>query len=280
MDKTRVLIIEDESITALEIQKKLETWGYHVVGVAGSGEDAIEIARENKLDLILADIILKGDMDGVEAIEHIYEITDAPVIYLTAHADEKTFERAKETKPAGYVIKPYDEKELAFNMEIALYNRKVKSRVEESEERLKGLNQFMLISSKAMTSSMRIEDTAGFLKEFARFFQSNIHPRFRKDLQISENTMRSDEELLEDYLKWLHQFFKNMGYTVDIKDDSLLVNRCFWGTHKNDNKTFCLMCKAMTELSFKWTGLPGRVRHDSGVGLNSPTCVFSFGDEE
>ena len=85
MDKTRVLIIEDESITALEIQKKLETWGYHVVGVAGSGEDAIEIARENKLDLILADIILKGEMDGVEAIEHIYEITDAPVIYLTAH---------------------------------------------------------------------------------------------------------------------------------------------------------------------------------------------------
>ncbi|KAF5086715.1 methanogen output domain 1-containing protein [Methanobacterium aggregans] len=279
MDNTRVLIIEDESITALEIHKKLETWGYHVVGVAGSGEEAVEIARENRLDLILADIILKGDMDGVEAIEQIYEITDAPVIYLTAHADESTFKRAKETKPAGYVIKPYDEKELAFNMEIALYNRKVKSRVEESEERLKAMNQFLHISSRAMTSSMRIEDTAGFLKEFARFFQSNIHSRFRKDL-LSENSMRSDEELLEDYLEWVSQFFTNLGYKVDTQDNSLLVNQCFWGSRRGDNKTFCLMCKAMTELSFKWTGLPGHVEHESGLGLNHPTCVFRFEVEE
>ena len=67
----KVLVIEDENITALEIQNKLENWGYEVVGLAGSGEEAIEIANENGLDLILADIVLRGDMDGIDAVDHI-----------------------------------------------------------------------------------------------------------------------------------------------------------------------------------------------------------------
>ena len=87
----KILVIEDENITALEIQNKLESWGYEVVGLAGSGEEAIKIANEKGTDLILADIVLRGDMDGIDAVNRISNRYDVPVIYLTAHADGDTF---------------------------------------------------------------------------------------------------------------------------------------------------------------------------------------------
>ena len=119
----KILVIEDENITALEIQTKLESWGYDVVGLAGSGEDAIRIANEKGTDLILADIVLRGDMDGIDAVERISQRFDVPIIYLTAHADGDTFERAKLTKPSGYCIKPFDDTELKYGIEIALLRR-------------------------------------------------------------------------------------------------------------------------------------------------------------
>ncbi|VVB65235.1 Chemotaxis protein CheY [uncultured archaeon] len=121
MTNANVLIVEDEGILAIELKEKLERLCYNVPSIASSGEEAIEMALRYKPDLILMDIVLKGEMDGIGAANKIRSILKVPVIYLTAYADNDTVNRAKTTEPFGYLIKPYNEKELQIALEMALY---------------------------------------------------------------------------------------------------------------------------------------------------------------
>ena len=102
----------------------LKNLGYTVTGVASSGEDAISKAESTFPDVVLMDIMLKGDMDGVEAAREIRERFDVPVVYLTAYSDNNILERAKRTEPFGYIIKPFDEKDLYSSIEIALHRQR------------------------------------------------------------------------------------------------------------------------------------------------------------
>ncbi len=131
----RILIVEDETIVALDLQNSLKILGYDVAGTAASGEDAVAKAKESHPDLVLMDIILKGRMDGVQAAELIRSQLNIPVIFLTAFADENTLQRAKVTEPFGYMIKPFEERELRSHIEIALYKHRMEKRLRESEER-------------------------------------------------------------------------------------------------------------------------------------------------
>ncbi len=131
----RILVVEDESIVALDIKNSLNILGYEVVGHASSGEDAIARAMETRPDLVLMDIILKGEMDGIQAAETIRARLDVPVIFLTACADDKTLNRAKVTEPFGYLLKPFEEWELHGHIEIALYKHNIERKLRESEER-------------------------------------------------------------------------------------------------------------------------------------------------
>ena len=119
MAKTKILVVEDETITAKDMQKMLNDLGYDVSAIAASGEEAIKNAEENTPDLILMDIILKG-MDGIEAAGKIHDHFDIPIIYFTAFMDEERLERTKNTEPFGYIIKPYVEEELRPTIEMAL----------------------------------------------------------------------------------------------------------------------------------------------------------------
>ncbi len=121
MPQANILIVEDEPIVAKDIQVSLQRLGYHVPATATSGEDAIRKTRESQPDLILMDIVLKGQMDGVETVKQIRKQCDVPVIYLTAYADDHTLERAKVTSPAGYMLKPYQPNELRTTIELALH---------------------------------------------------------------------------------------------------------------------------------------------------------------
>ena len=111
MDTTQVLVVEDEGVVALDIQSRLAKLGYTVLAVVDSGEEAVRKATEVRPDLVLMDVRLKGEMDGVEAAERIRADLDIPVIYLTAYADEPTVQRAKVTEPFGYLRKPLVERE-------------------------------------------------------------------------------------------------------------------------------------------------------------------------
>ncbi len=121
MTDERVLIVEDEGILAIELKEKLEKLGYNVPATASTGAEAIELAANHRPDLILMDIVLKGDMDGIEAAGKIHSTLKVPIIYLTAYADDGTVKRAKVTEPFGYLVKPYNEKELQIALEMALY---------------------------------------------------------------------------------------------------------------------------------------------------------------
>jgi PAS domain S-box-containing protein len=136
---TKILIVEDEAITAMDIQKALENSGFEVVSIASMGNEAIQKAGELKPDLVLMDITLKGRMDGVVVAEKIMSLFDIPVIYLTAFSDEETFKRAKLTKPYGFITKPINYNELRGSIEIALYKHKLDKKLKESEVRYRSL---------------------------------------------------------------------------------------------------------------------------------------------
>jgi PAS domain S-box-containing protein len=133
MAQVRVLVVEDESVVAKDIQWSLRSLGYNICGWASSGEEALEKVGVLKPDLVLMDIVLKGGVDGVEAAEYIRTNFDIPVVYLTAYADEHTLQRAKVTEPFGYILKPFEERELHTTIEVALYKHKMEKRIKESQ---------------------------------------------------------------------------------------------------------------------------------------------------
>lgn len=124
MSQENILIVEDETITALDIRQSLIRSGYNVVGVAISGPEAIVLAAQTAPDLILMDIRLKGEMDGIEAAVEIRTKANTPVIFLTAYADRSTLQRAKEAEPFAYLLKPFEEAVLATTIEIALHKHR------------------------------------------------------------------------------------------------------------------------------------------------------------
>jgi PAS domain S-box-containing protein/putative nucleotidyltransferase with HDIG domain len=129
----RVLVVEDESVVSKDIQESLKGLGYTVCGTASAGEEAIRKAESLQPDLVLMDIVLKGDIDGVEAAETIRSRFHVPVIYLTAYSDEHTLNRAKVTEPSGYILKPFDERELHTTIEVAMYRHTMQKKLKESE---------------------------------------------------------------------------------------------------------------------------------------------------
>jgi PAS domain S-box-containing protein len=135
----RILIVEDEIITAKDIKECLQDNGYIVPAMVSSGEEAIRMAKKENPDLVLMDIMLKGEMDGIETARQIHSISNIPVVYLTAYSDKNILERAKITEPFGYILKPFNERELQINIEIALYKHKMERELRESEQWLASL---------------------------------------------------------------------------------------------------------------------------------------------
>ncbi len=132
MAKAQILVVEDDNIVVMELRDRLQGMGYAVCAVASYGEEAIQKAGEARPDLVLMNIRLKGDMDGIEATKEISARFDIPVVYLTALTDENTLQRAKLTEHYGYISKPFDERELQTAIETAL-NRHGGGKLDESE---------------------------------------------------------------------------------------------------------------------------------------------------
>lgn len=139
---TNILIVEDESIVRKDIERSLTKLGYNVVAQADNGEKAIELALEHKPEIALMDIMLKGDMTGIEAAGKIKEAINIPVIFLTAYADEATLNKAKITEPHGYILKPFKEIDLHTTIEMALHKHKKEQELRVENELLRSLQSF------------------------------------------------------------------------------------------------------------------------------------------
>ena len=217
--RSRLLIVEDEGIVALNIQTRLEGLGYNVVASVSSGEEAIEVAGKTRPDLILMDIKLDGKVDGIEAAAEIRRLFQLPVVYLTAYTNDETLNRAKLTEPYGYILKPFEARDLCTTIEVALYKYQMEQQLREREQWLattlksigdgvittdtEGLVTFMNPVAEALTR-WRLEEVIG--NDLTRVFQT-----------INEKTRAVVENPV---LLALQQ-----GITVGLENHTLLVTK-------------------------------------------------------
>ncbi len=143
MSKSRIMIVEDEAIVAEAIKSSLKKMNYDIASIVRTGEMAIENAGRDRPDVILMDIRLKGEMDGIEAAEIIRSDFGIPVIFLTAYSDEGRLKRAKLTIPFGYIVKPFKDRDLKITIELALYAAKVDAERKQAEEALRKSEMFL-----------------------------------------------------------------------------------------------------------------------------------------
>ena len=149
MNGQRILVVEDETIIAKEIEYSLKELGYEVLDVVSTGEDAVRMALDARPDLVIMDIMLAGDMDGTQAAVQIRKKTHIPVIFSTAYTDQDTLERVKPTAPYGYLIKPFDQTELRITLETALYRSGMEHRLRVSEARLNQAHKLEAVGTLA-----------------------------------------------------------------------------------------------------------------------------------
>lgn len=136
MNSEKIMVVEDEWVVADQLCRNLEDLGYKVCSTASSGDEAIRKVEADSPDLILMDIVLKGKMDGIETAERINSQFNIPMIYLTAYTNQEYIERAKQTKPFSYLVKPFNQKELYANIEMALHNHLVDKEIKDYLDRL------------------------------------------------------------------------------------------------------------------------------------------------
>lgn len=172
MTTSRILLVEDETLVALSVQRTLQNWGYEVPVVIAYGEDALQKTAEFQPDLILMDINLAGVLDGIAAAEQILARHDIPIIYLTAYADPCTLERTKTTSPYGYLLKPFNDRELQATIEATLHRHQIEKALRKSEKNFRILvNALPLpvcifrLSGELMYMNQAVEQLLGYTRE-------------------------------------------------------------------------------------------------------------------
>jgi PAS domain S-box-containing protein len=158
----QILVVEDEMIVAQSIKNVLQEFHHTVIGMAATGEEAIALAFGERPELVFMDVKLRGKMDGVEAAKCIMEDFDIPVVFMTAHSDDETIQRIKETYPYGYILKPFEPNDLRLAIEIALFRHLMIKRLRESEERYRIVSE--IISD--FTISYRVDENGTVSQEW------------------------------------------------------------------------------------------------------------------
>ncbi len=195
----KILVTEDEGIVAADIEDRLRSLGYQVTATCSSGAEALQKIAETKPDLVLMDIMIQGDMDGIETARHVREDFGIPVIFLTAYSDDATFERAKITEPFGYLLKPFEERELRTNIEMALYKHAMEKERDRLVAELKeALNAVKLLSGllPICASCKKIRDDNGYWSEVENYISEHSDADFTHGYCPDCAT-----QMLEGYLK-------------------------------------------------------------------------------
>lgn len=208
MKQKRILLVEDEAITAMRIKSSLENMGYAVTSTVFSGEEALAHIEEDRPDLVLMDIVLDGQMDGIETAMEIRSRFKIPVVYLTAHSKESMLKRIKTTEPFGYIIKPFDEGELRAVVEIAFYKH-------ETEQSLKKHKEQLEAAVKSRTAELesavkRLQTAEKDLRSYARELEESnttlkvlLKQRESDERQFQDNMLANIKHLIMPYIEKL-----------------------------------------------------------------------------
>ncbi len=181
MDRPRVMIVEDEGIVALQIKTSLEQRGYPVAGVFATGEEALAKVAVTAPDLVLMDMKLQGELDGIETARLLRERHDLPVIFLTAHSEESTIERAKRAEPYGYILKPFNVQELCIAVEVAHHKHQVDREKDLLAKELRAaLDRVKLLSGllPICASCKRIRNDEGYWIQIERYIRDHSEAEF------------------------------------------------------------------------------------------------------
>lgn len=224
-DQISILIVEDEAIIALHLQHLLENFGYRVLASASSGREAIDKAERYAPDLILMDISLEGDMDGIQAATRILESRPTPVIYMTSYADPRTFQRAKGTDPFGYILKPVDEQELYTALELALLRQRKEKSLIKAEDwyplagriymdgfwHWNALTDELFFSPRSRSVlGIETDDGPQSLRDFIALVHPEDRANFERDLQEHLNGASPFLDVIhriqvdQDNVRWIH----------------------------------------------------------------------------
>ncbi len=244
MAKTNVLVVEDESIVSKDIQHSLKKLGYNVVGASSTGEKAIDLALELKPDIVLMDIMLKGEMTGIEAAEKIRSSINIPVIYLTAYADESTLDKAKVTEPYGYIIKPFKEIDIHTSIEMALYKHQKVSEVRKERDLLYSLvenketKDFIFVKSNSRLVKLKNSDIyfVEALKDYVVINALNSRYTIHSTMKDIERKLPSDE-----FVRVHRSFIVRLDKIAAIEQPNLIL--------ENDKKVIPIGGSYKDELS-------------------------------
>jgi PAS domain S-box-containing protein len=202
MPPAKIMVVEDEVVVAMELQSGLNALGYTVTGIVSSGEEALDLAEKSAPDLVLMDVKLPGTIDGIETALTIRERYNIPVVYVTAHADEETLQRAKLTFPLGYIVKPFSESDLRASIEVALYKHDEDTKVKEA-------SQFFSTTLDILGGAVILTDGDGIIKSMSPVAETltgwNASEAVGRNL--AEVYMLRDEEtgkIIDDPLSIMH----------------------------------------------------------------------------
>ncbi len=214
--KSKILIVEDEPIIASDIEMTLEDLGYEITSIEDNAEDALKSITEDKPDLVLLDINLEGDIDGVMLAQDINEQHKIPFVYLTSNADKLTINRVKRTNPAGFVLKPFNEKDLQSNIEIALYSSsKIDTEIDEPT------SEFFVKDAGALVK-VKVDDILFIQADdnYSRIFTVN------KNYLISSTLKKVDNKLPKTNFVRIHRsYIVNINFIDKIKDGYLFIEK-------------------------------------------------------
>lgn len=193
---TRVLVVEDEAIVAESIASKLRRYGYEVLDTPPSGEEALEIAEKSRPDVILMDIHLAGEMDGIQTADRIASLYHIPVIFLTAYADEQTIARAKDAGPFGYLVKPFRERDLYVTIEMARERSRLEAELEAAN---KELDSFSYSVSHDLRAPLIAID--GFSRILEETYAGYLPPDGIECLNRIRQAANQMDQLIDDFLR-------------------------------------------------------------------------------
>jgi len=244
------MIVEDEATVALDLQYTLENLGFEVVSVEASGEDAVKTATKELPDIVLMDIHLRDDMDGIEAADLIYSQNEIPVVFLTAFSDDSMLDRAKNVGSLGYLIKPCQERELYVTLEMALYKADLDKKNKALELQLRHTQKLegfsVMAGSVAHNFNNILQITQGYtsLAQNSVASDSNTYSYLQK---VDDSIKRAVEinklmlhyvgqapdnpvnlnisDFLKNHKKHLHSFLgENISFTLKLRDSGCKVN--------------------------------------------------------
>lgn len=213
-NKVKILLVEDESIVAIDLKKTLQNLNYEVIDIVRTGEKAIITAIKKEPDIILMDIMLAGNITGIDAAYEIRKKKDIPVIYLTAYADESTLSQAKHTQLFGYILKPFDEKNLLSTIEMALYKDNLDKKLKESEERYRSLVEKSPVAIGILSGRHIVYANPYAVKLFGAETEEQLKNKYIFDFILEEFS-----GLVKDKMK---KIIKG-GETIEVSNEKLVT---------------------------------------------------------